>query len=90
MKNPRKFDSTVNKFANTLRLFGIFLLLISTVGLVSYRSETDTYWDGNNLFLVAILVSAVQMVIVGELLWRIVLKYSDETTHRQFYFYDEE
>lgn len=72
-----------------MRLIGLLLLVISIVGLVSYRSETEGFWDINSIFLAAVFIAGTVMTVIGEALWKIILKYSD-ATHRKFYFYDEE
>ena len=72
-----------------MRLIGLLFLVISIVGLVSYRSETEGFWDINNIFLAALFIVGAVVTAIGELLWKIVLKNSD-ATHRKFYFYDEE
>ena len=89
MKHLQDLKTPVNKFANTTRLIGLLLLVISTVGLVSYRSETEGLWDINNIFLAALFIIGAVATVIGELLWKMVLKNSD-VTHRKFYFYDEE
>lgn len=89
MKHLQDLTTPVNKFANTTRLIGQLLLLISTVGLVSYRPETEGFWDANNIVLAGFFVTGTVTTVIGELLWKMVLKYSD-ATHRKFYFYDEE
>lgn len=89
MKHLQDLKTPVNKFANTTRLIGLLFLVISTVGLVSYRSETERFWDINNIFLAALLIIGAVTTVIGELLWKMVLKNSD-VTHRKFYFYDEE
>ena len=89
MKHLQDLKTPVNKFANTMRLIGLLLLVISIVGLVSYRSETEGFWDINSIFLAAVFIAGTVMTVIGEALWKIILKYSD-ATHRKFYFYDEE
>lgn len=89
MKHLLDLTTPVNKFANTTRLIGLLFLVISIVGLVSYRSETEGFWDTNNIVLAGFFIGGAVATLIGELLWKLVLKYSD-ATHRKFYFYDEE
>ncbi len=87
MKHLRDLKTPVNKFANTLRLLGIFSIVVAGVGFISYRSETGNFWDIYTRFLVMLSVLGVGMAFIGDALWRLVLKYTDETVRR---YYDDE
>lgn len=89
MKHLKDLKTPVNKFSNTLRLAGIFLLVVAGVGFISYRSDTGNFWDIYTLFLVTLSVAGTVMAFIGEALWNI-LRTNSDVTKRQFYFYDEE
>lgn len=89
MKHLNDPKTPVNKFANTLRLMGIVLLVASSIGFISYRSETGNFWDIYTLFLLHLAVAGGIFAFIGETLWKILITNSD-VSRRKFYFYDEE
>lgn len=89
MKHLKDPKTPINKFANSLRVMGIFLLVIASVGFISYRSETGNFWDIYTLFLLHLGVAGGILASIGEALWKILLKNSD-VSRRKFYFYGEE
>lgn len=89
MKHLKDPKTPINKFANTLRLMGILLLVASSIGFISYRSETDNFWDVYTLFLLHLSAAGVILAIIGETLWKILITNSD-VSQRKFYFHDEE
>ena len=68
---------------------GILLLVASSIGFISYRSETGNFWDVYTLFLLHLAVSGTILAFVGEALWKILITNSDISC-RKFYFYDED
>jgi hypothetical protein len=86
LKDP---NTPINKFANTLRLMGILLLVPSSIGFISCRSETGNFWDVYTPFLLHLAVAGAILAIVGETLWKIFVTNSDVSQHK-FYFYDKE
>lgn len=88
MKHLKDPQTPINKFANSLRLMGILLLVASSIGFISYRSETANFWDIYTLFLLHLAVAGGILAFVGETLWKILLANSD-VSRRKFYFYDE-
>jgi hypothetical protein len=89
MKHLKDPNTPINKFANTLRLMGILLLVVSSIGFMAYRSETGNFWDVYTLFLLHLAVAGSILAFIGETLWKILIKNS-EVSRRKFYFYDEE
>jgi len=89
MKHLKDPKTPINKFANSLRVMGIFLLVIACVGFISYRSETGNFWDIYTLFLLHLGVAGTILAFIGETLWKILLTNSD-VSRRKFYFYGEE
>jgi len=89
MKHLRDPSTPINKFANSLRLMGIVLLVVSSIGFISYRSETGHFWDIYTLFLLHLGVAGGIFTFIGEALWKILLTNSD-VSQRKFYFYGEE
>ncbi|UWR23459.1 hypothetical protein [Sulfitobacter sp. S190] len=89
MKHLKDPKTPVNKFANSLRVMGIVLLVVTSVGFISYRSETGNFWDVYTLFLLHLGVAGAILAIIGEALWKILLTNSDVSC-RKFYFYGEE
>ena len=88
MKHLKDPKTPINKFANSLRLMGIMLLVVSSIGFISYRSETGNFWDIYTLFLLHLAVAGIILAFIGETLWKILIKNSD-VSRRKFYFYDE-
>ena len=89
MKHLKDPKTPIKKFANSLRLMGILLLVASSIGFISYRSEPGNFWDIYILFLLHLGVAGCILAFVGETLWKILIKNSD-VSHRKFYFSDEE
>ena len=89
MKHLKDPKTPINKFANSLRLMGILLLVASSIGFISYRSESGNFWDIYTLFLLHLAVAGCILAFVGETLWKILITNSD-VPRRKFYFYDEE
>jgi len=89
MKHLQDLKTPVNKFANTLRLTGILLLVVAGVGFISYRSDTGNFWDTYTLFLITLSVAGAVMAFIGETLWNI-LRTNSDVIYRRFYFYGEE
>jgi hypothetical protein len=89
MKHLKDSKMPINKFANSLRLMGILLLVASSTGFISYRSETGNFWDIYTLFLLHLAVAGGILAFLGETLWKTLIKNSD-VLRRKFYFYYEE
>tara|TARA_R110000850_G_C9847730_1_gene454955 strand:+ start:430 stop:720 length:291 start_codon:yes stop_codon:yes gene_type:complete len=89
MKHLKDPKTPINKFANSLRLMGILLLVASSIGFISYRSESGNFWDIYTLFLLHLAVAGCILAFVGETLWKILIKNSD-VSRRKIYFHDEE
>ena len=89
MKHLKDPITPINKFANTVRLLGIVLMLVAAVCFTSYQPSTDNFWDSFRVILVMLGLVGLTKTVVGDVLWRLLLKHSD-VTHRRFYFYDEE
>jgi len=89
MKHLKDPKTPINKFANSLRVTGIVLLVVTSVGFISYRSETGHFWDVYTLFLLHLGVAGAILAFIGEALWKILLTNSD-VSRRRFYFYGEE
>ena len=89
MKHLHDLKTPINKLANTLRLSGILLLIVTGVGFISYRSETGNFWDIYTLFLLTLSVAGVVMALIGEVLWKILQTNSD-VSYRRLFFYGEE
>lgn len=68
---------------------GIVLLVVTSVGFISYRSESGNFWDIYTLFLLHLGVARAILAFIGEALWKILLTNSD-VSRRKFYFYGEE
>ncbi|MEP5728568.1 MAG: hypothetical protein ABJL67_04250 [Sulfitobacter sp.] len=88
MKHLKDPNTPINKFANSLRLMGILLLVASSIVFISYRSDTGNFWDIYTLFLLHLAVAGGILAFVGETLWKILITNSD-VSRRKFYFYDE-
>jgi len=56
---------------------------------VSYRSNTEVFWDEFTVSLLIILLIGIVIMLMGEKLYRLLLKHSN-IKHRQFYFKDDE
>lgn len=89
MKHLKDPNTPINKFANSLRVMGIVLLVVTSVGFISYRSESGNFWDIYTLFLLHLGVARAILAFIGEALWKILLTNSD-VSRRKFYFYGEE
>ena len=89
MKHLNDPKTPINRFANSLRLMGILLLVASSIGFISYRSESGNFWDIYTLFLLHLGVAGCILAFVDETLWKILTQNSD-VSRRKFYFYDEE
>lgn len=89
MKHQKDPKTPINKFANSLRLMGILLLVASSIGFISYRSDSGNFWDIYTLFLLHLAVAGCILAFIGETLWKILIKNSDVSRHK-IYFYDEE
>lgn len=89
MKHLKDPITPVNKFANTVRLIGIIFMLIAGVCYISYQTNIGDFWDFFRISLVVLCLIGATMTLLGDLLWKILLKHSD-VTKRQFFFYDEE
>ncbi|MEQ6204015.1 hypothetical protein ABMC88_13265 [Sulfitobacter sp. HNIBRBA2951] len=89
MKHLKDPKTPINKFANSMRLMGILLLVASSIGFISYRSETENFWDIYTLFLLHLAVTGCLLAFVGETLRKILIRNSD-VTQRKLYFYDEQ
>lgn len=87
MKHLQGLDAPANKFANTLRLAGIYLITVAGVGFISYRPDTANLFDIYTLLLAAIFLVGGVFAFIGETLWKMVLKYTDVTVRR---FYDND
>jgi len=66
MKHLKDPNTPINKFANSLRLMGILLLVASSIGFISYRSETGNFWDIYTLFLLHLAVAGAILAFVGD------------------------
>ena len=89
LKQLSTLELHVNKFANTVRLLGFFLLLTGGIGIISYLSAKSNFWDAYSFFLLMCIFAGLILGTVGELLWKILLVHG-ESTVRRFYFKDEE
>ena len=89
MKHLKDPNTPINKFANSLRVMGIVLLVVTSVGFISYRSESGNFWDIYTLVLLHLGVARAILAFIGEALWKILLTNSD-VSRRKFYFYGEE
>ena len=68
MKHLKDPKTPINKFANSLRLMGILLLVASSIGFIAYRSETGNFWDIDTLFLLHLVVAGCILAFIGETL----------------------
>lgn len=89
MKHLKDLKTPLNKAINSVRLLSILVLIVSLTGLVPYTPEGEQYWGIYTLALSGLATSSLSAILVCELFWKIMLKNSD-VTHRKFYFYDEE
>ena len=88
MKHLKDLETPVNKFANTTKLIGVFLMLSGAIGLISYSAGKPGTWDFFKSTMLHLTVVGAICTFLGERLWKILIKNSD-VTKRQFYFYDE-
>lgn len=65
MKHLKDPKTPINKFANSLRVVGIILLVVTSVGFISYRSETGNFWDVYTLFLLHLGVAGAILAFIG-------------------------
>lgn len=89
MKHLQDLTTPVNKFANTIKLIGIFMMLGGGIALISYSSGQVEVWDLFRGTMLHLSIAGAICTFLGEMLWKILIKNSD-VTKRQFYFYDEE
>lgn len=89
MKHLQDLATPVNKFANTTKLIGIFMMLCGGIALISYSSGQVEAWDLFRSTMLHVTVAGAICTFLGERLWKILIKNS-AVTKRQFYFYDEE
>lgn len=89
MKHLQDLTTPVNKFANTTKLIGIFMMLGGGIGLISYSSGQVEVWDLFRGTMLHLAIAGTICNFLGEMLWKILIKNSD-VTKCQFYFYDEE
>jgi hypothetical protein len=89
MKHLQDLATPVNKFANTTKLIGIFMMLGGGIALISYSSGQVEVWDLFRGTMLHLAIAGAICTFLGEMLWKILIKNSD-VTKRQFYFYDEE
>lgn len=89
MKHLQNLATPVNKFANTVKLAGLFMMLGGGVAIISYSSGKTEIWDFFTGIMLHLVVAGGVCTFIGETLWKILLKNSD-ITKREFYFYDEE
>jgi hypothetical protein len=79
MKHLKDPKTPINKFANSLRLMGILLLVASSIGFISYRSDSGNFWDIYTLFLLTLPLQGV--------FWRSLAKRSGKSSSRTATFH---
>ncbi len=89
MRDAISLELHFNKFTNTLRLLGYFLLLTGLIGVVFYRLGGTVSWDLISVLLLMLVLVGAIFITIGEILWKLLLVHS-ETKIRRFYFKDEE
>lgn len=81
-------DDSVNKFANSLRVFGAILVMISLIATVSHVSSIYDFYSILGIFCFGLFICGSVMLIIGEKLWRMLQKYS-ETTKPMFSLFNK-
>lgn len=76
-KTPYGLEESLNKTANNLRIYGAISIMLSLIAAISYMSEIDDFYNIFGMFLFSFFIVGTVMLIIGERLWRKLLKHSD-------------